>query len=339
MDRLVVGEDKFVRLGAVGTGTFAIVYRGQDLRTHPPRDVAIKVLRGNLSSHCAGRAFVNELGVMARLKHPGTLELIGLVNPLAAEEAMIITPFMANGSVADMIKAERQGRAPVQWNGTAKSMLVFGVAAAMTYIHSEGVLHRDLKAANILLNDNFEPVIADYGFSRLQGLDLTMQVGSPLYMAPELIRERDDTDGYTQKVDVFAYAVFLHQLFTDSVAMDDGRGNPRTCQQVLERVLAGARLKRADTIPDFYWKMITECWAGEPNDRPPFCQIVRAFLDSDEWIFPGTDRDLLHEYQMRVLEGVPLGISVPIDDDVDGEGMEEPLRQRLAEKYDGKRRW
>lgn len=328
-----MGGDQFTIVRDIGKGVFGDVYLALDGRTHPPREVAIKSLKADLSSKFQAKAFLRELRIMAGLKHPGTLELIGLVSPTSTtgNRAQIITPFMANGSVNAMLKAERRGTAPAGWNATAKSMLVFGVADAMAYIHSQEVLHRDLKAANILLNDNFEPVIADYGLARLQGCDLTMNVGTPLHMAPEL---RIGNDEYTQKVDVFAYAVFLHQLFTDSRALDDGGGELRNVFQLLNRVEKGARLKRPDGIPEFYWKMITECWEQDPDMRPTFRQIVEAFQKSDEWIFPGTDLARLREYQERVLNAGKITLDEISDDD-----DAEPLAASFVQKCSVGRRW
>ena len=74
---------------------------------------------------------------------------------------------MPNGTVADLLKKEREGNPDPRWDATKKSICVFGVAAAMAYVHSKGILHRDLKTANVFVNDQFEPVIGDFGLARM----------------------------------------------------------------------------------------------------------------------------------------------------------------------------
>ena len=169
----------------LGAGNFGAAYEGSYLRTIPPRPIAVKVLTHGIGGVVEQKGLVRELGTMAQLHHPGTLELIGFTLPMSPEESVqILTPLMENGALHKLLEKERKGCAPPEWNVTAKSCVVFGVAAAMAYVHSKNILHRDLKPANVFLDRNFEPVIADFGLSRVQGLEMTMTLGSPLFMAP-----------------------------------------------------------------------------------------------------------------------------------------------------------
>ena len=276
----------------LGAGNFGAAYEGSYLRTTPPRPIAVKVLTRGIGGVAEQRRLVRELSIMAQLRHPGTLELVGFTFPTPPEESVqILTPLMENGALDKVLEKERKGCAPTEWNGTAKSCVVFGVAAAMAYAHSKNILHRDLKPANVFLDRNFEPVIADFGLSRVQGVEMTIALGSPLFMAPELFIDAYG-DHYTEAVDVYAYGVFLYQMFTGSLELDDGKGVARSPPALMRRVMAGARLKRVPEIDDFYWNLSTSCWQGDPSARPTFLQIVEEFLENEnkeKWVFPGTD--------------------------------------------------
>ena len=244
------------------------------------------------------------VSVFARMKHAGTLRLIGFHIPETVNcGPTILTPLMPNGTVADLLKKERAGNPDPRWDATKKSICVFGVAAAMAYVHSKGILHRDLKTANVFVNDQFEPVIGDFGLARMYYGELILGT----YMAPELWIG-DYGDKYTGASDVFAYAVFLFQMFSDSLTLDDSPRPARSPAQWQMRVGQGARLKRPDNvIPDFYWELITNCWNHNPDMRPKFFEILDVLQKNRaSYAFPGADLGALEEYERRILEGVEL---------------------------------
>ena len=329
---IVVADRDFKKDGpAIGSGSYGEVFRGQDVRQTPARPIAVKVLKEPIADFEHTKAFIRELSVMASLHHPGTLELIGFTFPSKPDERIqILTPLMENGTVDSAVKKERKAMAPPGWNGTAKSRVVFGVAAIMDYMHAQGFIHRDLKTENVFLNGEFEPVIADFGLSRVVDITMTMAVGSPVYMAPELYSD-DNDDQYGGAVDVYAYGVLLYQMFTDSLALDDADRPIRSSQQLMMRVLKGARLKRVPGIPDFFWELITSCWQQKPGDRPRFADILEVLRARErEWIFPGTDLDALHEYEDRIS---PKGISLADLSDDDEEDEELPPSLYSSMRY------
>ena len=125
----------------------------------------------------------------------------------------------------------------------------------------------------------------------------------PLFLAPEVI----SGDGWTKGGDVYSYAVFLHQMFTDSDRFDWGDRQIRSAQLLLRAVTQGCRLARVPEIPDFVWDCICACWDEKPENRPSFVEIVKVLrTNTEKWAFPGTDLDALREYQTRIMRGVQI---------------------------------
>ena len=303
MRRFVAKRSDFSMEDRVARGSWSTVYRGTDLRQNPPRPVAVEVFRNDREED--NRMMTRELSVMSELQHEGVMSLLAVVPPDApGEETMLVFPWMEHGNLGDALRRERKGNAEVGWGATKKSIVTFGTAVAMAYVHSKNVLHRDLKPDNIFLNEYFEPVVGDFFCSRFEDVDMTMYVGSPLFMAPELID--DAYGGYTKSIDVYAYGVTLFQIFSDSIVLDRGTGRIRAPQQLMLNVMRGARLARVPGIPDCLWDLICSCWAHKPEDRPTFVEIVERLRDSTDWIFPGTDLDMLREYQERIVQGVDI---------------------------------
>jgi serine/threonine protein kinase len=292
----------------LGAGQFGSVYRWR----HKPTgtDVAAKCLKAEIDPDDQN-IFLRELLVLAHNNHPGTLRLLGysFASPPEVPEPgpVLITPLMQKGTLQEILKLERTGRRMPDFTPTVKSKVVFGIAAAMAYMHDRDVLHRDLKAENVFLDDNHEPVVADFGLSRefAGGIDITMGPrGTPLYMAPELFMEDPSKRvPYDYRIDVYAYAMLIYMLFCpEETPKMDRPTQPRSREQLLMFVSQGTRYVRLPNIPDYYWRLINACWKPGWESRPHFKDIVREMRQSHEYVFPGTNMPELLEYEDRMLD-------------------------------------
>ena len=318
----------------IGEGSFGRVYEGTCVKTGAT-PVAVKIPKQEVTFYDWTLNF-RELQMLATARHCGTLQMIGFYIPQEQGKGpVIVTPIMRNGTAGDALSKQYKGIEDERWNATAKSKYVFGVAAAMMYLHSRGIVHRDLKPGNVFLNDEFEPVIGDFGLSRMCNLQMTESRGSPLWMAPELI----GSEKYNGKVDVYSYGVMLFQLFSGSCTLDDRRPPTGSRDVFLKRIAGGARLARVNGIPEFYWNLITQCWDQSPDVRPNFVQIVEGLQAKREsYAFPGCDLDALKAYEERVLAGVErvdkttntieikLDFSKVTDDDEEKTKTNKPVR-------------
>lgn len=308
----------------VGQGSFGDVYKAYDQRKDPPELVGYKIAKNPVSDDLSKqKMLMRELEILATMKHPATLRLAGLILPTTEHPRLIIvTPFFKNGSLEEALKTDLRKRPKQGWTPTAKSKCMFGVAAGMNYLHSrdEPICHRDLKAENVLLNDNWEPCIADFGLSRFVPNDgggvMQSDVGTPLYKAPEVMAVALNSDSYTLMVDVYAFAIMLYQFFTVKITQFDDGLQIGSWWQLCNGIMNGKRFARLPTIPDYTWDLIMRCWDGVPLNRPSFAEIVDELkMEPEKWAFPGTDMSELREYMDRVtqpLEGEVVDIDAII---------------------------
>ena len=285
--------------------SFGNVFMGVDLRQDPPRPVCLKYSSFRESEH---KYLYREVSIMAQLQHETIMRLVGFVPPGPDRKPMLALELMENGTLERVLANEYEGRpVPDRWGPTKKSIVAFGTAVGMAYMHSKDILHRDLKHHNIFLNEDLEPVIGDFELARVQALEMTTNLGTPLFMAPELFAGEVT---YTKSVDVFAYGVLLVMLFgchPGDLTLDDGEGSFCNIVKFGRRILNGARLCRPIGVSDFLWDLITSCWAEKPEDRPSFVEIVHMLREHNEdWVFRGTDLLLLTEYEDRIVQGVDL---------------------------------
>jgi serine/threonine protein kinase len=114
--------------------------------------------------------------------------------------ASIVTAFMRGGDLNRVLKAEVRHRHRLSWNGTAKSKVIYGIAAGVSYLPT---VHQDLKPSNSLVNESFEPYLSDFGFSRVVGWNSAPDYfGSVLFMDPERFPPSSEV---TLKSDVFSF--------------------------------------------------------------------------------------------------------------------------------------
>jgi serine/threonine protein kinase len=225
--------------------------------------------------------------------------LIGFsLNYSGASQVALATEFVPNGDLSAALKCERKGQAP-QLNATQKSKVIFGVTAGMAFLHGRGILHHNLNPANILLNEQFEPVIHNFGVSRYfdGGLYLTEAIGTPSFLSPEMAYG-DGT--YDFAVDVYSFAVTLYSIFADPQMLDDGGSNSPASLGLIMRVCDGARFVRVEEIPDAQWEVIHSCWAEDPKARPTFQSLLDSFRGGRRYVIEGSDRAAILEYEDRV---------------------------------------
>jgi len=209
---------------------------------------------------------------MSLVSHPNVVNCIAAKISDKTDEGMLILNYFENGSLENMINT----KALSSWTIKKIFILARGIAYGMSYISSCGIIHRDLKPANILIAKDYTPLISDYGVSRtinlLEGRELamTLGVGSPIYMCPELLQESTKT--YGSEVDVYSYGIILWQLLTKRMPYYDTKFNIITA--FVEAVISGKRPTIDTTLKSAYNGLIEKCWSKNGNERPKFDVII-----------------------------------------------------------------
>lgn len=237
--------DKYEIVEEIGHGGMAMVYRAWDRRLH--RDVAIKIIHRHLRENTEVAArFVSEARAVAKVKHPNIVEVYDVSDQDEPERYLVVE--LVRGTTLRKL-LQRHGHMPAE----VAAALVIEVAAGLEHAHRQGVIHRDVKPENVLVElpsttaisgrDSAEVTsearnarikITDFGIAKLldgQGVTSTGQVlGSPAHMAPEQIEGGD----VSARSDVFGLGVLLYECLVGALPFD-GK-NPA---QVLRRVLDG----------------------------------------------------------------------------------------------------
>lgn len=314
----------------IGAGSFGTVFSCYDKVND--REVALKIIDTSFMNETKNLTnFMREILVPIRLNIPGIVRTYGfkfpdtffnesdqnqrymnVIVPGVRRQAkkvdlagpMISTEIMPNGSLDILLpKYLKNNGKGSKLNPTNRTKIMFGVAATMKKIHQLDLIHRDLKVANVFLDDNLEPQIADFGLAK-EFIDTrnTLNVGTPFAMAPEIFMGTE----YDKSVDVYAFAFFMYNMFSTEFQFEVGP--PRTSHQYMTYITKGQRPIKKPNIPEAYWQLITKCWVEAPAERPSFAEIVQTMKDD---IFAlneydqTTDLNDLHEYQQRIDAPMP----------------------------------
>jgi tetratricopeptide (TPR) repeat protein len=191
-------------LGLLGRGGMGVVYKAQDLQLNRP--VALKTLTGGSQAAPAERErFHREAQSIAHLDHPGIVPVYEVGN--AGGLPYFSMKYFAGGSLA------QRGNSPVA-DYRAAARLVESTARAIHHAHQRGILHRDLRPSNILLDEQNQPHVSDFGLAKRFDLatgpgDASAIAGTPGYMAPEQAAGRGDL---TTSTDVYGLGAILYEL-------------------------------------------------------------------------------------------------------------------------------
>ncbi|OHS94246.1 hypothetical protein TRFO_39576 [Tritrichomonas foetus] len=252
------------------------------------RVVAIKHLT-TINSRKMEELFMNEFAIIANVKHPCILPFLGFITSAhhGAIPPALVSVYMENGSLDKVLKDQSIQK----WTMTRKIKVLIGIAEGMKYLHNKHIIHRDLKPANILLNENYDAFVSDFGLS--QFIPQRDFGGTPLYLAPEVIRR----DEFNEKVDVYSYGVILFQVMTGIRPFAD----ESNIENLMIRVADGERPEIPENVPKELTNLISKCWSDNIDERPSFNEIS-SILSNLKYPEFNLDNQQIKEYYDHIQE-------------------------------------
>ncbi|XP_047306515.1 G-type lectin S-receptor-like serine/threonine-protein kinase At1g11330 [Impatiens glandulifera] len=203
---LLAATDGFREANKIGQGGFGPVFKG---KLENGQEIAVKRLSSN--SGQGQEEFLNEVKLISKLQHRNLVRLVGCC--VEREEKMLVYEYMSNKSL-DGFLFDSQNQELSDWK--RRMNIIEGIGRGLLYLHRDSrlrIIHRDLKASNILLDDNLNPKISDFGMARIFGYsehqaNTQRVVGTYGYMAPEYAMQ----GRFSEKSDVFSFGILLLEI-------------------------------------------------------------------------------------------------------------------------------
>lgn len=217
-----------------------------------------------------------EIGIMTRMDHPTIIKFYGysLKDFDGKDNVTLFMQLASKGSLADLLKKVQQGLADDNYDNTARQKILIGIARGMMYLHQRHAIHRDLKPDNILLDEDLEPHITDFGLSKFVSsgdtTNQTQTMGTSFYMAPEVI----ETDQYNGKADVYSFGILMYEVVTDMYPFPDFQNKKMSLFRLNSKVInENYRPQFKSPVKEKIQQLIEKCWSPNPKERPTFEEI------------------------------------------------------------------
>lgn len=227
---LVIATEDFSRSNKIGHGGFGSVYKGE---LEDGTLVAVKVLSAESSQGV--REFLTEINMIANIEHPNLVKLHGCC--VEGQHRILVYGYLEKNSLAQTLLGGSNSGIQFQW--PARRKICIGVAMGLAFLHEEvqpPIIHRDIKASNILLDRQLEPIISDFGLAKLFPSNMThistRVAGTVGYLAPEYAMRGQ----LTNKADIYSFGVLLLEIVS-------GRCNTNRKLPAEERYLLDAAWK------------------------------------------------------------------------------------------------
>ncbi|XP_018450394.1 serine/threonine-protein kinase STY17 isoform X1 [Raphanus sativus] len=241
----------------VACGSYGELYKG----TYCSQEVAIKILKPERVNTEMLREFSQEVYIMRKVRHKNVVQFIGACT--RSPNLCIVTEFMARGSIYDFLHKQK-GVFKLQ----SLLKVALDVSKGMNYLHQNNIIHRDLKTANLLMDEHEVVKVADFGVARVQTQSgvMTAETGTYRWMAPEVIEHKP----YDHRADVFSYAIVLWELLTGELPYS----YLTPLQAAVGVVQKGLRPKIPKETHPKLTQLLEKCWQQDPAQRPDFAEII-----------------------------------------------------------------
>ncbi|KAL9460492.1 hypothetical protein AB3S75_003653 [Citrus x aurantiifolia] len=266
---IVAATNNFSLINKIGEGGFGPVYKG---KLPDGREVAMKRLSRNSGQGMV--EFKNEAKLIAKLQHNNLVRLLGC--SLLGEEKILVYEYMPNKSL-DFYIFDSGKKNQLNWQ--KRYNIIEGIAQGLIYLHKYSrlrVIHRDLKASNILLDDQMNPKISDFGLARIFGVNelevnTNRVVGTYGYMSPEYAM----SGIVSMKIDVFSFGVLVLEIAWQ--LWNEGK-----CLELVDTALDES-CSPSEVLRCIHVGLL--CVQDQPTDRPTMSDVV-SMLTNETMILP-----------------------------------------------------
>ncbi|KAL4309890.1 hypothetical protein GQ457_01G029560 [Hibiscus cannabinus] len=291
---LHLATNRFSKDNIIGDGGYGVVYRGNLINGTP---VAVKKLLNNPGQ--ADKDFRVEVEAVGHVRHKNLVRLLGYC--IEGTQRLLVYEYVNNSNLEQWLRGDMSHKGYLTWEARIKILL--GTAKALAYLHEAiepKVVHRDIKSSNILIDDDFDAKISDFGLAKLLGdgksYITTRVMGTFGYVAPEYA----NSGLLNEKSDVYSYGVVLLEAITGRYPVDYDRPQPEV--NMVEWLKMMVQLRRSEEVvdPNIETRPSTSalkralltalrCVDPDAEKRPKMSQIARM-LEAEEYPVPRVDR-------------------------------------------------
>ncbi|RDY00690.1 Serine/threonine-protein kinase HT1 [Mucuna pruriens] len=277
-----IDPSKLIIKSVIAHGTFGKVHRG----VYDTQDVAVKLLdwgeegqRTEAEVASLRAAFTQEVAVWHKLDHPNVTKFIGATMGsselqiqtdnglfgMSSNVCCVVVEYLAGGNLKQYLIKNRRRKLAFK----VVIQLALDLARGLSYLHSQKIVHRDVKTENMLLDKTRTVKIADFGVARVEASnpnDMTGETGTLGYMAPEVL----NGNPYNRKCDVYSFGICLWEIYCCDMPYPDLSFSEITSAVVRQNL----RPEMPRCCPSSLANVMKKCWDATPDKRPEMDEVV-----------------------------------------------------------------
>ncbi|KAG6909005.1 hypothetical protein DXG01_002391 [Tephrocybe rancida] len=284
---MIDGPVQLIHEYPVDSGKFADIYKA-DFHGHPTCLKVVRAHSASLVQHMA-KVYAREAILWGQLSHPNLLPFYGLHT--FRTQIAFVAPWAENGNLSNYLAQEPNAN---------RVLLCADAAAGVEYLHTNGVVHGDLKALNILVDGSGRACLSDFGLSGVADNEIrkwstqssaTSKGGTARWQAPELHDPDIEYIHNTKESDIFAWASTLYEASIPNllrgIPIDfDAFKETKVTLMILRgdlpsRPAAEDKAWTRRGLTDRLWDLLTECWRTQPSERPDI-SVIKSRLDNEK---------------------------------------------------------
>ncbi|KAL3512880.1 hypothetical protein ACH5RR_025597 [Cinchona calisaya] len=277
-----IDPSKLIIKGVIARGTFGTVHRG----VYDGQDVAVKLLDWGEEGHRTDAeiaslraAFTQEVAVWHKLDHPNVTKFIGATMGsselniqtdnghigMPSNICCVVVEYLPGGALKNYLIKNRRKKLAFK----VVVQMALDLARGLSYLHSQKIVHRDVKTENMLLDKTRTVKIADFGVARVEASnpnDMTGETGTLGYMAPEVL----NGNPYNRKCDVYSFGICLWEIYCCDMPYPDLSFSEMTSAVVRQNL----RPEIPRCCPSSLANVMKRCWDANPDKRPEMDEVV-----------------------------------------------------------------
>ncbi len=278
----IISPTDLTFISQIGSGAQGVVYLGEYSNTK----VAIKCFKKSYMGTAADlkEFFTEAAALLQYANHYNIVRFIGVCDDDANNRISIVTEYYEKGSLADVLEK-------TQPSWMEKVKLLHGIACGVQHLHKIPIIHRDLKCENVLIDSNMVPKIIDFGFARYlkkQVENLTMNIGTAAFTAPEVLRRGEHQGEYDERSDIYSFGIIMYCVLHATKKPYGNMGDI----DIIVKVSKSSGKNAVDFRPNldtkevnqvlengnrWFIELMQQCWSGDVNNRPSMLEIVNSF--------------------------------------------------------------
>uniref|UniRef100_A0A7E4VEJ9 Tyrosine-protein kinase n=1 Tax=Panagrellus redivivus TaxID=6233 RepID=A0A7E4VEJ9_PANRE len=261
----ILNHDSIKTIKKLGEGAFGEVYMAELTTDKVSIPVAVKTMREEVSRDSRLK-FMKEARIMRKFHHQHVVQILGIA--VHEHPLMLVMELCLGGSVLSYMR-KHKGKTTLE----TKLRFVLEASSGLAYLEEKSCIHRDIAARNCLLTEKHAVKISDFGMSdeRKTLTDERLDKVPVKWLAPETMQNKI----YSSKTDVWSFGVMAYEIYSDGGEPYPTLTNIQTRAKI---IVQNYRMEMPKDVPPAVVTLVSECWAKEPENRPPFSKIHERLL-------------------------------------------------------------